>query len=150
LKYLIQRGADVNAKRHTDGSNPIYCASQNGHKEIVEYLLKELKVNPNAPCNENATPLLMSAQYGYLDVVSLLLEHGADPNINMNKGDSPLTVAAYYGHKEVVEKLLEYGASLNQRDVMGHSAEDNATVFQHFDLLPIFEKCKNKLNNKTN
>jgi len=65
-------------------------------------------VDPNVKDNEGATPLHNAAWRGHLDVVKLLLEHGADPNVKDNAGNTPLHNAARRGRLDVVKLLLEY------------------------------------------
>lgn len=64
-------------------------------------------------------PLLLAANYGYADCVSLLLENGADPNRITEGGGFfffPLHLAARNGHAFCVRLLLEKGAKPNQID----------------------------------
>jgi ankyrin repeat protein len=56
------------------------------------------------------TPLHRASINGALEVVRLLLEHGADVEAKDNDGETALQVAAYKGHDEVVELLREHGA----------------------------------------
>jgi ankyrin repeat protein len=59
-------------------------------------------------CNNNAyinfiqnsdkeTALHSAAQFGHLDSVRVLLEHGADPNIKNCREETALDLAALYG-----------------------------------------------------
>ena len=60
------------------------------------------------------TDLHTAAQTGQLDVVRLLLAHGADPNAR-EAGDNtyPLHWAAAHGHLEIVRTLLDAGGEVN-------------------------------------
>ncbi|RDW64333.1 uncharacterized protein DSM5745_09744 [Aspergillus mulundensis] len=62
------------------------------------------------------TPLLYAAKNGHVDIVRLLLSHGANPNRDNHDYDhpliSPLRHAVEQGHEDVVRVLLEHNASL--------------------------------------
>jgi uncharacterized protein len=51
-----------------------------------------------------------AASYGRIEVIQLLLEHGADINIRDNDGDTPLYVVETI---QVAQYLLEHGALLD-------------------------------------
>jgi ankyrin repeat protein len=51
-----------------------------------------------------------------LDVVQLLLRHGADVNTPGLWGRTPLLFASVRGHLEVVRWLLEHGADVSAKD----------------------------------
>jgi ankyrin repeat protein len=45
----------------------------------------------------------------WLEVVPLLLEHGADVGVEDNKGRTPFYVALSKGHHDIAKLLSEYG-----------------------------------------
>ena len=52
-----------------------------------------------------ATALIESASLGHLEIVLLLLKHGADPMVRDYEGANALEVASVAGHKKVAEAL---------------------------------------------
>jgi len=60
------------------------------------------------------TGLHAAAQHGHLDIVRVLLRHGADPNAR-EVGDNtyPLHWAAAHGHTEIVRALLDAGGDVH-------------------------------------
>ena len=63
------------------------------------------------------TPLQNAAATGRMDIVKLLLEHGADPNLpeeHIAPRGRALYSAVYSGHYEIAQLLLEKGANPNQ------------------------------------
>jgi hypothetical protein len=85
---------------------------------------------------EGATPFLRAAQSSDIELLRLLLEHGADPSINTTTGVTPLMVASGIGwvegvtyewsaaqNLETLNLLLELGANVNV-----HESEDGRTA----------------------
>jgi ankyrin repeat protein len=72
-------------------------------------------------CCSGETPLHVASRRGHVEIVKLLLEHGADPNIRDMYGETPLHDAAYWGHADVVKLLLEHGADLSAKNKYGET-----------------------------
>jgi ankyrin repeat protein len=90
-------------------------ASQKGHFEVVEFLLKN-KVKPWAMLNEPLAPssldeLLVSiVETNNTKIAGLLISYGC--NVNHN-GGMPLRWAASLNQKEMIKELLAHGADLS-------------------------------------
>ncbi|KAJ1548822.1 hypothetical protein HK405_014554 [Cladochytrium tenue] len=61
------------------------------------------------------TPLHIATQGGHIEMVRLLLEHGAEKDARTKKQTTPLHWAAQNGHDRVARLLLDRGADLNAR-----------------------------------
>ncbi|XP_056308630.1 ankyrin repeat and SAM domain-containing protein 6 [Danio aesculapii] len=90
-------------------------------KEIVEQDAAQVDV-----CNaDGASPLMMAAVSGQLEVVQLLVEKQADVNRQDSvHGWTALMQATYHGNKEVVKFLLSQGADVQLRAKNGYTAFD--------------------------
>ncbi|KAI0868102.1 ankyrin repeat-containing domain protein [Hypoxylon argillaceum] len=86
------------------------CASE-GHIDMVQYFLDS---DPSpVPNRKRANKALRKAvQNGKLDVVSLLLRHGASPN-RFSRLRTPLMFAAWTSSTSIARLLLESGAKPN-------------------------------------
>uniref|UniRef100_A0A452GMY2 K Homology domain-containing protein n=1 Tax=Gopherus agassizii TaxID=38772 RepID=A0A452GMY2_9SAUR len=130
--FLIKAGADI----ELGCSTPLMEAAQEGHLELVKYLLAAGANVNRATANNDHTVVSLACAGGHLAVVELLLAHGADPthrlkvfNLNYSFTEArrtPLTVAfsvsklslqdgstmlieaAKGGHTNVVSYLLDY------------------------------------------
>jgi ankyrin repeat protein len=56
------------------------------------------------------TPILISASFGHLEVVKLLLERGADSRALSSEGETPLQLSLKRGHRGIADLLRNYGA----------------------------------------
>ena len=59
-------------------------ASQNGHFQVVELLLKE-NANPNLQTKKGSIALTSASQNGHYQVVELLLNGKTNPNLQTQK-----------------------------------------------------------------
>ncbi len=76
MKQLIEKGADVNYKLQ-NGQTALFFAI-NAHKtNCVEYLLQNGSKH-DIKDNQRHSPMWHAIQYGFQDIVTLLLKHGAN------------------------------------------------------------------------
>jgi len=126
--FLVERGADPNIV-NTKGWNPLYLAVKNRNIETGTIpvpnadqalpfikLLLEKGANPNLQLSANteirngqratwmneegATPFLRASMCGDIEVMKMLLEHGADPKINTKDHTTPLMAVAGVGYTD--------------------------------------------------
>ena len=162
-EYLIEHGADVNLANKGSWT-PLYLATDNrnieggdfpvpkpdiDHLEYIKFLL-EHGANPNARAKDNtltrtiftmqwffengATPFVRAAQSSDLELLKLLVQHGADPMIKTEYADTALTAAAGIGwvegvtyehspkaNVETVKYLLDLGLDPNAANQDGRT-----------------------------
>ena len=130
---------DINAPAN-DKSTALLYASLKGKQHIVQTLIDE-GADPNLGDENRQTPLHGATQYGYNEVVKVLLDSKniANANARNSYGRTPLFLAAYYGSHNVVPTLVEYlvknKLALDVADLWGwsplHAAYDNLEITQH-------------------
>ena len=161
--YLVGHGADIN-KQNVKGWSPLYLAVKHRTMEtgtipvpnadqalpFVKVLL-DRNVNVNARSKADteirngfratwllesgATAFLRAALCGDIDVMKMLLAHGADPNISTTDGTTPLMAAAGVGYTdgfihdiseettiEAMKLILDLGANVNAQNKRGMTA----------------------------
>ena len=79
VKYLVENGADINAKDYEEFTSLIR-ASINGHLEVVKYLV-ENGADINTKDHVGITPLIYASMLGNFELVKYLIGKGADVNI---------------------------------------------------------------------
>ena len=70
-KILIEKGADINYARLTEGDTPLHGASRNNHAGIVDLLL-ENDADPRQKNHRNEIPLDIASQKNHRDIVAKL------------------------------------------------------------------------------
>jgi ankyrin repeat protein len=141
-RILLDHGADIKAA-DPDGTGALVLAIINGHFDTAGFLL-DRKADPNAADNMGRAPLFAAVDmrdlYGSnrpaprdpgkldaMDIVKMLLDHGADPNakltkliparavldfpdVMMSEGATPFLRAAKSADVPVMQLLLDKGA----------------------------------------
>ena|GEM_PF-1334377 len=81
LQLLVEHGASLDLKDKSGETALFHASRHHLHlTECVRFLL-ERGSEPNLARPTGDTPLLMAVDRGYLDIVELLLKHGADPSV---------------------------------------------------------------------
>jgi len=176
--WLVEHGANVNLQNQ-GGWTPLYLATDNRNIEGGDYPvakpdmndldfirgLLEHGANPNLRVKDDtltrtiftmqwffeagATPFVRAAQSGDVELMKLLLAHGADPKLATDFGDTALSAAAGIGwvegvtyehsrgaNAEAVRMLLDLGLDVNSanRDgrtpLMGAALKGRSEVVQ--------------------
>lgn len=112
---------DIDA-RNTADETPLMMAALKGHTELARRLIARKAQVDKA----GWAPLHYAATSGHLDVMELLLQHGASIDARSPNGTTPLMMAAMYGTPEAVKLLLEKGADVELKNQLGMTALDFA------------------------
>jgi ankyrin repeat protein len=144
MRWLFDHGADANIWDEAR-TTPLYLAAMGMHLEAAQMLLDH-NADPNWQHNEG-TPLHWALAEDLslideevlnfdVDVVRLLLEHGADVTIS----DSLLHSTALHrassgGWLEVVRLLLSYGAKVDEKDKLGRTPFQIASSRGHLEIM---------------
>lgn len=91
-----------------DNYSPLVYAILSGNVDCVRALLDigQVQIKPSE-AQGDLMPLSLAAQSGYVEIVLLLLQHGAESLPNTN-GEYPIHLAARAGHAAVVHELLSF------------------------------------------
>lgn len=80
-----------------------------------------------------------------VEIMRLLLEHGADPNVEDAEGIGLLNYGVYHNDTETVELLLEYGARINEKKLYGRTILDTVIIHNMVDTIKVLvPKITNK------
>jgi ankyrin repeat protein/Tfp pilus assembly protein PilF len=127
LPVLLDRGADPSLADGR-GYTALHFAAQEGHLEVVTFLVRKVGLSANLRTEEGATALLIASGKGYLDMMKVLVESGADAQMATEAGWTPLMLASRGGHLDAVGFLLDCGCELDVRDSSGWTALMSAVV----------------------
>ena len=134
VALLVNNGADINAPE-ADGSpeGAIGSASWRGAVQVVRWMLERgAKLNFEVDGMTRCFPLVGAVVSGHLEVVKLLVEHGADVNatwIDVN----PLSYAIAYGHKEIEAYLRSKGAKEPSELGIAPAVEEETSITAHYE-----------------
>ena len=103
-RILLENGADPNIKDKW-GRAPIHMAIEMNRKNSAKFLIKYPETDVNAQDNDNKTALHQCSSYGYLEICTLLIEHGAILDLKNKNGQTPLEIAAEQKHYEIINLL---------------------------------------------
>jgi ankyrin repeat protein len=121
---IISHAEDVNAKSHNDRS-PLHAAYW-GHLVAAGVYNQGAEVKREIK-DESRT----AHDDGHLEVMRLLLEHGADVDAWDEDHDAVSHLASDHGEVEVVQLLLQHNAKIDARGLQDWTPLHNASHFGH-------------------
>lgn len=129
-------------------STPLLLACQERKVEIVKYLLNTLNADANGHVNMS-TPLMIAClgsryelhdfeyssrlEASVLEIVEMLLAHGAIVNVHNLKGETAFMFAAENGFVSVIKLLIENNVSIEANDNEGKTAIFYAVTGNQYD-----------------
>jgi ankyrin repeat protein len=112
MRLLLERGADVRATSINTMRNTPLHATLAGPSGIAGVrLLAEAGADVNARQHGGYTALHSAAQHGAVDVIDLLLDHGAAPDLAADDGRRPVDFAREREHADAAARLVQRGAA---------------------------------------
>ena len=149
---LIAKGADMtlvgNEKERADHIKwPLLGeAALDGYVDMVKLLLRH-GINVDQAASNGATPLILAAKYGHLDVMDTLLANGA--KIDMQEkdfGSTPLICAISWNQTDAANFLINHGANPNIFMNSGETALIRAAQHGDSKIVNALIKAKANLN----
>ncbi|MBB5711115.1 ankyrin repeat domain-containing protein [Sphingomonas xinjiangensis] len=117
----------INTKDRGTGEGAIHIVTKRRDQLYLRVLLQQDDVNKNLQDRDGDTALLIAADQGWSEGVSILLKYGANPNTPNSAGQTPLIRAVLSHHEEVVRQLVKANADPDRADYQtGMSARDYA------------------------
>ncbi|CAM0949119.1 unnamed protein product [Alopecurus aequalis] len=147
LKKMAKK-VDLRGAKDAKGDSILHFAACKGCLEICKFLVEESGLDVNLvtktgvhvdPIDPRGAPLHVALAKDRVEVVKVLLEHGADPNRFVNNILTPLLFAVIGKSLKCMKLLIEAGADLNARGNSGptpltQAVDDGFTDFVKFLL----------------
>jgi ankyrin repeat protein len=134
LNELAARVPSDDPKCYTEWYTSLFhvAAKYNLKSALAAMLSGPEETKIDTPDNHLWTALCYASETGDLEIVKLLVDHGANVNWATQYDGSPLMIAARYSHTPIMKLLLENGASLchvsSPKDTILGTAVARATI----------------------
>jgi ankyrin repeat protein len=123
---LLSRGANANAQEQTLGLTPMHILASLDYKPVIAAF------HPRQ--HPKSTKPLKGQDEDMLEIIDLLVQHGADVNKRAGFNRSPLHMAAMSGFIQVVRALLRKGADPMACDDLNFTPLHYAAYGDHVDI----------------
>ena len=94
----------------------IFCAIEEDNKGGLVELLSVANIDVNQSNKHGESGVHIAAGLGRLEMLKVLLSHGANLGALDSAGDSGVSWAARQGHSAVLQFLVEQGVHVNQQN----------------------------------
>ena len=115
IDYLMHAGADPEI-REKSGLTPVHAVTMLGHAGSLRALLDHEHVNVNLPHSDGYTPVfrcIIHKESESIEILRILIEHGADLNVVGPGGMTPLLLAVEKKNVAAVEMITRYRDRVN-------------------------------------
>ncbi|XP_044743261.1 ankyrin repeat and KH domain-containing protein 1 isoform X4 [Chrysoperla carnea] len=149
VRKLLTEGRSVHETTE-EGESLLSLACSAGYFELAQVLLAMHANVEDRGIKGDCTPLMEAASAGHVDIVRLLIAHGADVNAQSSSGNTPLMYGCAGGHEEVVRVLLEAGSNVEDHNENGHTPLMEAASAGHVGVSKILLEFGAGINTHSN
>ena len=137
LKFLLERGANINAKGANASSALVYSAAA-GHPDVFRFLIAD---GADVSAGDAGGPgaLMEAASHGHAEIVEILLDLGVPVNGQNERGYTALMFAAFNGREGAIKTLLRRGARKDLVNGLGETASSIAAARNFADAVKLLE-----------
>jgi ankyrin repeat protein len=125
VRRSVSGGANVDFKGQFGQTPAHYCCWNDGHPEILQYLLEQ-DANADLADNDRWAPLHFSAVHNKQECVTVLLAHGVAVDAINGAGSTALWLASLKGYLPIVQLLVQGGADFERAGNSGRTPIDVA------------------------
>ncbi|XP_055679921.1 ankyrin repeat and KH domain-containing protein mask isoform X9 [Lutzomyia longipalpis] len=141
VRRLLGEGNSTINEGTDDGESLLSLACSAGYYELAQVLLAMSAQVEDRGQKNDCTPLMEAASAGHVDIIKLLISHGADVNAQSSTvtpiGNTPLMYACAGGHVAAVQELLANGANVEDHNENGHTPLMEAASAGHVEVAKI-------------
>ena len=139
-------------RNHIETIDDLFIKACNqGDLNLVSTLINFKNANVNFKIPQTGQTALMIASYrNNIDVVKLLLYHGAYVNLKDNAGWTSLMIASDKGHDDIAHLLVEANANVDAKDNTGYTALMFASAGNNVALVKLMIDAGADVNAETN
>jgi uncharacterized protein len=136
VQEILQAHSERLEEFSSDGFSVLGFAAYFGHEALVRWLLEQgAEVNRKSQNAMMVAPLHSAVSAQHVEIVRLLLVHGADANLPQEQGIRPIHQSAHNGNVVITRLLLEYGADPHATSENGKTAVDWAKEDGHETII---------------
>ncbi len=125
---LLPNGKQINLDRSKEevGAHALFNAILKNRPAMVRSILKTNTSKGTITNSDGQTPLMVAAEIGNRDTVTVLLEFGCSPQALDKQGRNPAQIAEEHGFPAIAKQILAYrgGRVANDEPVIGADEED--------------------------
>ncbi|XP_069181920.1 ankyrin repeat and SAM domain-containing protein 6 isoform X3 [Procambarus clarkii] len=144
VRLYLDKGVNANKSIPKTGALcDIMDASRRGDVKAVQEILLTDPSQCQVPTADGATPLMVAAMLGHVQVAQALLQYGAHIDAQDHKnGWTSLMQAIYHRQTEMAKFLIQCGADISKVSHKGYTAFDFAKEMLDIDVMRIFAEAQ--------
>lgn len=128
------------------GSTILHFASASGNVKLLQHFLPKYSLDPNFPGQFGATPLLVAAQEGHLNIIQYLVRLKSC-NVQCylkSTNQNAAHISAHKGHLHIIQFLKEQlNFDLSKKDSAGYTSLHFASLYGHISVVKyLVTHCK--------
>jgi len=136
IKSYLKLTPEILNQSSTDGFSGLGLACFFGLiKSVVLLIDAGADINQASNNDFKVYPIHSACANSHLEIIELLISHGADINVKQQRGVSPLHSAAHNGNLAIVKLLIENGADKESIMDSGQTPKDMAREENHVEIV---------------